>query len=111
MKPLALVQTKHLPFVKVAKSLTPPVVWQMLYKRLVVRDIADADRYGMVYQPWLDPASRALQARIDARTLVSPEGCWHLASRWRRRVSTSRRWHRRYRRRCLRSSRRASPRP
>ncbi|MDQ2859257.1 MAG: TylF/MycF family methyltransferase [Pseudomonadota bacterium] len=83
MKPLALVHTKHLPLVQVAKSVTPPILWQMLYRAFVIRDIADGDRYGTVYQPWLEPHFKALHLRIDARTLVSPEGCWQLESRLR----------------------------
>ena len=81
MKPLALVATKHVPVVAFAKALTPPVIWSALYRTFVTRDIPDADRYGMVYRPWLEPDFKALLSRIDQRTMVLPESCWHLKTR------------------------------
>ena len=81
MKPPALWQTKHIPVTQMAKSLTPPALWGLAYRLLVTRGVADASRYGMVYQPWREPGAEALYRRVASRTLVGPEGCWHLASR------------------------------
>ncbi|HEY1765179.1 MAG TPA: TylF/MycF/NovP-related O-methyltransferase [Opitutaceae bacterium] len=71
------------PAIRAARALCPPALWQAAYKMLTNRGLPDADRYGILYQPWREPAARALYRRIEARTLVSPESCWHLSSRLR----------------------------
>src|SRR5580700_4217128 len=71
------------PLVRAARALCPPIIWQAAYKMATNRGLPDAERYGILYQPWREPDARELYRRIEARTLVSPEGCWHLASRLR----------------------------
>jgi O-methyltransferase len=74
MKPMALWNARGMPVVQIAKALTPPVIWQFLYRMLVIRNIPDAERYGMVYQPWKSPESVAQYNRVRNRTVVTPEG-------------------------------------
>jgi O-methyltransferase len=83
MKPLALLQTNNAGIVQVAKAIVPPALWQFAYRRLIVRDIPDAERYGMVYQPWRAPAFEAQYEVCRQRTLVRAEACYHLQSRLR----------------------------
>jgi O-methyltransferase len=83
MKPPALLQTKRSAAIQLAKAIAPPFLWQLVYRALVVGNIPDSSRYAMVYRPWRDPSVEAQYRRISSRTLVSPEGCWHLAARLR----------------------------
>ena len=61
------------------KSVTPPAVWQQIYRRLVVGGIADAERYKPFYSPWLAADFQALYREISPYTLVSIERCWTLS--------------------------------
>jgi O-methyltransferase len=78
------------PAIRVARAVCPPFLWQATYKMLTNRGLPDAERYGILYQPWLEPASRTLYRKIEGRTLVSPESCWHLSARLRQSLSASR---------------------
>jgi O-methyltransferase len=78
------------PLIKAARAVCPPVVWQAAYKMATNRGLPDAERYGILYQPWREPASQQLYARVEARTLVSPESCWHLESRLRQSLAANR---------------------
>jgi O-methyltransferase len=77
------------PLITAAKAVCPPIVWQAAYKALTNRGLPDAERYGILYQPWREPDARLLYGRVEARTLVSPEGCWHLASRLRQSLAAT----------------------
>jgi O-methyltransferase len=89
MKPISLFQAKHVPIVKIAKAITPPVIWQWIYKVLVIKNIPDAERYGMVYRPWLESDKNEVYERCKSRTLISPEGCYYLSSRLRQSLNVS----------------------
>jgi O-methyltransferase len=71
------------PLVRAARAVCPPILWQAAYKMATNRGLPDAERYGILYQPWREPEARELYRRVATRTLVSPESCWHLASRLR----------------------------
>lgn len=75
---LATIRTTRLPWVEVARALTPPVIWRRLYRSLVVRDIPDASQYRPHYSPWLAPWFQALYAETSPSTVVSIERCWTL---------------------------------
>ena len=58
------------------KALMPPMVWDRLYRSVVVKDVPDNDRYQPMYSPWLAPEFRARFAKITHRTEVSIDRCW-----------------------------------
>lgn len=61
------------------KSVTPPVVWRQIHRRVIVGGIPDADRYRPLYSPWLAPDFQAFYREISPYTLVSIERCWTLS--------------------------------
>jgi O-methyltransferase len=71
-------RTTRMRWVPIAKAISPPVLWQALYRLLVIRDIPDADRYAPHYRPWLAPEYRALYRDIEPYTVVPIESCWTL---------------------------------
>ena len=77
---LSLLQTQRMPWVQALKSITPPVLWRVAYRYLVVRNIDDADRYQPQYCPWLEPEFRLSYEEIRAYTLVGIDRCWYLTA-------------------------------
>ncbi len=75
---LVTLRTTRLPWVELARSLTPPAVWRSLYRTLVVKDIPDASQYRPHYSPWLAPWFQKLYHGISPFTVVSIERCWTL---------------------------------
>jgi O-methyltransferase len=71
------------------RAACPPFIWQAFYKAMTNRGLPDAERYGLVYQPWREPKFQEMYGRVRARTLVSPEPCWHLASRLRQSLAAA----------------------
>lgn len=67
-------------WVPLAKSLAPPVMWQAVFKALVIKDIPDADRYQPFYSPWLAPEFVALYEDARPYTLVPIASCYTLAN-------------------------------
>lgn len=83
MRPIATSLVNNAEFIQVAKMVTPPIIWQALYRMLVVRGIQDAERYGRVYEPWRDPEFLTKYNELKSYSLISAEGFWHIASRLR----------------------------
>lgn len=77
---LSMLQTQRMPLVQAIKSLTPPVLWRLAYRLLVVRDIEGADCYAPQYSPWLEPSFQQRYAKVKPHTLVSAERCWYLCA-------------------------------
>lgn len=77
---LSRVRTNNLGWVKVAKSLAPPIAWQWLYRRLVVGRITLADQYRPHYQPWQSPEFRSKYDAVRRFTEVSIDRCWTLVN-------------------------------
>ncbi len=70
-------RTTRMGWVKIAKSLAPPVLWHALYKRLVVKNIPDATLYRPHFQPWLAPEFLNLfEQEIEPYTVVPIQSCW-----------------------------------
>jgi O-methyltransferase len=67
-----------MPWVEVARSLTPPLLWQALYERLVVKSVADAELYKPNFSPWRAQWFRELYREISPHTVVSLQRCWTL---------------------------------
>jgi len=70
------IRTTRTSGIEVAKALTPPALWSQLYRRLVVKDIPDADRYRPQYQPWRARWFVDLYNSISPYTVVSIDRCW-----------------------------------
>jgi O-methyltransferase len=77
---LSLWQTQQMPLVQAIKSLTPPLLWNALYRAFVVRNVDGAARYRPQYSPWLEPEFKATYEAIRPHTLVSAERCWYVAA-------------------------------
>lgn len=70
-------RTTRMSWAKRAKSLAPPLLWQALYKRLVIKDVPDANLYRPHFQPWLAPEfSSMFKEEIEPYTVVPIESCW-----------------------------------
>lgn len=70
-------RTTRIPGLEMARAMTPPVIWSQLYRRMIVRDVADADHYRPHFQPWRAPAfTDYYQDRVAPYTLVTPERAW-----------------------------------
>ncbi len=55
------------PLVRAARAVCPPILWQAAYKMATNRGLPDAERYGILYQPWREPEGPArLYGRIEA---------------------------------------------
>lgn len=78
MKNIALLEIGGNYFIGLAKKWMPPVIWNFLYRKLVVRNISDAQCYGMVFQPWLIPTRAHTYQLIQKKTLLRPEALYHL---------------------------------
>jgi len=53
-------------------------MWAFLYRKLVIKDIKDADMYKPHFQPWRAPWFVELHKKISAHTVVTVERCWTL---------------------------------
>lgn len=62
--------------IELARAITPPFVWAQLYRRLVIKDIPDADLYRPNYQPWRASWFAKMYDGIKAHTVVPPERAW-----------------------------------
>ncbi len=60
------------------KAVLPPLIWDRLYRAVVVKDVPDGDRYRPMYSPWLAEEFRARFDKISHRTEVSLDRCWTL---------------------------------
>ncbi|MEN3976047.1 TylF/MycF/NovP-related O-methyltransferase [Emcibacter sp. SYSU 3D8] len=78
MKPLETIDTSRLPWVSIAKQLVPPILWGLLYKWLIVRNIPQSELYKPHYSPWLNHEFQELYAHVSNHTLVSVQSCWTL---------------------------------
>lgn len=76
MAEIVTLRTTRLRWVNVAKAWAPPILWGGLYKRLIVKDIPDADRYAPHYSPWLAPEFVRLYNSVSPYTVVDIERCW-----------------------------------
>ncbi len=75
---IATLRTTRMPWVEIARSITPPVLWQALYKRLVVKSVADAELYKPNFSPWRAPWFQDIYCGISPHTVVSLQRCWTL---------------------------------
>jgi len=80
MPDFSMLQTQKMPWVRFLKALTPPVLWQFAYRRLVVRGIDGASSYRPQFSPWLEHDFQVLYRPIRPHTLVSAERCWYLSA-------------------------------
>jgi O-methyltransferase len=80
MPDLSMLQTGKMPWIGALKAVTPPVLWQLAYRNLVVRDIAGAASYRPYFSPWLEPDFQARYERVRPHTLVAPDRCWYLTA-------------------------------
>lgn len=55
------------------KSLIPPLAWNFLYKKLIVKGIPDAMNYAPHYSPWLEKEFLERVSRVRKFTGLSPE--------------------------------------
>lgn len=78
MKNIALLEVGGNGFIDLGKKWTPPAIWQFLYSKLVIRNIPDAECYGMVFQPWLTPIRAGMYQLVQKKTLLRPEALYHL---------------------------------
>ena len=62
--------------IELARAITPPFVWAQLYRRLVVKDIPDAEMYRPNFQPWRASWFVEMYDSIKAHTVVPPERAW-----------------------------------
>ena len=85
---LSMMQTAKMPWVGALKAITPPVLWRLAYRHLVVGNIDGADRYRSTYTPWLEPEFQELYNDVRAHTLVAIDRCYYLAKIARQAVST-----------------------
>ncbi|MEP6809690.1 MAG: TylF/MycF/NovP-related O-methyltransferase [Chthoniobacterales bacterium] len=79
MTPLVLNRTMQSAWIQRARAICPPFLWQILYRRFIVRDIPQADQYWPIFLPWLDPGFSGEYDVIKGHTLVSRDRCWTLA--------------------------------
>lgn len=76
---LTTIRTTRMPWVEVARSITPPVIWSFLFKRLVVRDIPDAELYSPGFSPWLESSfQKFFREHVEPYTVVTPPRAWTL---------------------------------
>jgi O-methyltransferase len=80
MKSVTRWDMSRMPAVQLAIALTPPVIWNALYRWLVVKDIKGAEYYRPRYSPWLEDGFTAEYARIKNLTWCSVDRCWVLST-------------------------------
>lgn len=74
---------------RILRSLVPPAVIQLLWKRHVSRlGIPDPDWYRPFLEPWRSPAFQRLFAEVSTHSLLSPDRAWVLNSELRQAVTT-----------------------
>lgn len=72
------VRTAQMSGIEFARSIVPPFLWAFLYRKLVVKDIPDADFYKPHFQPWRTLWFVELHKKISSHTVVTIERCWTL---------------------------------
>ena len=87
MKKIELIRTTKIPFIPIAKAITPPIIWQMIYRLLIVRNITGAEKYRPFYSPWLEAEFLSEYQKIKPYTLCPIESCWTLANMLRHAIS------------------------
>lgn len=76
---LSTLRTTRMPWVEVARAVTPPVVWSAMFSKLVVRDIPDAALYKPGYSPWLEASFQSFfREHVQPHTVVSLPRAWTL---------------------------------
>jgi O-methyltransferase len=75
---VATLQTSRIPILRAARAITPPVLWEALYRSLVVRSIPDANCYRPHFSPWLAPDFMSLYESIRPFTSCTSASCWTL---------------------------------
>jgi O-methyltransferase len=70
------IKTNRTAGIEFARAITPPFVWAQLYKRLVIKDIPDAELYNPNYQPWRTRWFADMYADIRKHTVVPPARAW-----------------------------------
>lgn len=73
---LFAIRTTRTPGIELARAITPPFLWSSLYRRLVVKNIPNADRYRPHYQPWREPWFVNVYRDISPYTVVPIERAW-----------------------------------
>ena len=61
-----------------AKAATPPFLWEILYRALIVKNIPDGNLYRPTYSPWESPEFKSIYVDIRPYTEVSIDRCWTL---------------------------------
>jgi O-methyltransferase len=80
MLDLSMMATQKMPWVQILKSISPPILWQLAYRKLVVRNIDGAAQYQPYYSPWLAPSFQERYRQIKPYTLVGADRCWYLST-------------------------------
>jgi O-methyltransferase len=80
MRDLSMLQTQKMPWVQALKALTPPLLWQLAYRKFVVRGIDSESSYRPQYSPWLEHDFQNSLRNIRPHTLVSDDRCWYLTA-------------------------------
>jgi O-methyltransferase len=75
---IATLRTTRMPWVEVARSVVPPILWQAMYERLVVKSVPDAELYKPSFSPWRAAWFQRIYAEISPHTVVSLQRCWTL---------------------------------
>ena len=65
---LELVKVNNSGIIKFLKNISPPILWQYLYKNLVVGQVDKAYAYNPHYQQWLEPDFVSRYQAIKERT-------------------------------------------
>lgn len=78
VSPLATMRRSRLAWARAAKAAVPPIVWNALYRRLVVGDIPSRGCYQPHYAPWLEAEFAARFQAWRGRTEVSAANAWTL---------------------------------
>jgi O-methyltransferase len=66
--------------VRAIKACTPPILYRLVYQKLIVRGIEGASRYQPQYSPWLEAGFQKRYKEIAPHTLVTPDRCWYLSA-------------------------------
>lgn len=60
------------------KEMVPPAAWAYIYKKLVIKDIADANMYAPHFSPWLGAEFQRNYAQIKGHTGLRPQSIYTL---------------------------------
>jgi len=72
-------KTSSISLADLARLLTPPALWEPIYRRMIIGAIPHAERYRPRYSPWLAPDFQALYREIRPYALASIDRCWTLS--------------------------------